>query len=287
MNRQSRGGVFWILSLPPAVWLLVLLVGPLLLMTLFSFRTDIKGGIGGEWIFTLKHYSYIFQAKSYLILLGISIFLALCVAIIVTILAYPLAYFLAFHAGRKAEFYLIVLMVPFWTSYLLRVMSWKVMLGADGVINSLLIYLGIIENPSPLLLYSRYSVALTLIYIWIPFAALPILSALQRIDISLFEAAADLGAKPSKRFLTVVLPLSLSGILASFFMVFIPTIGEYATPLIIGGSRGAMYGNLIQEFFTKAANWPLGSALSIVMLLITLILVAIALKQIDFKKFVN
>jgi len=128
---------------------------------------------------------------------------------------------------------------------------------------------------------------MTLIYVWIPFVALPILAALQRVDPTLFEAATDLGATPFWRFWRVILPLSLPGVLAAFFMVFIPTVGEYVTPLLVGGSRGTMYGNIIQDFFTKAANWPLGSALSMVMLAGTLALVAVAVRLVDLRQLIE
>ena len=206
------------------------------------------------------------------------------IAGVVVLLAYPLAYFLALRAGPRAGFYLILLLVPFWTSYLLRIMAWKIMLGTDGVVNSFLIYIGIIQEPLAALLYNRTAVILTLIYVWVPFAALPILAALQRIDLALFEAAADLGARPYQQFMRITLPLSMPGVFASFFMVFIPTIGEYVTPLLVGGSRGFLYGNIIQDFFTKAANWPLGSALSMIMLAATLILLAFATRLIDLRQ---
>jgi len=162
-------------------------------------------------------------------------------------------------------------------------MAWKIMLGTEGTINSLLMYLNLIQQPLTFLLYNRSAVVLTLIYVWIPFATLPILAALQRIDTSLFEAAADLGAPPVQQFLRVTLPLSLPGLLASFFMVFIPTVGEYVTPLLVGGSRGSLYGNIIQDFFTKAANWPFGAAMSMVMLAATLILVAFAIRFVNLR----
>src|SRR5258708_13186129 len=149
-------------------------------------------------------------------------------------------------------------------------MAWKFMLGSEGVINSFLIYAGLIREPLTALLYNRGAVVLTLIYVWIPFTALPILAALQRVDPALFEAAADLGATPLRQFARVALPLSLPGVLAAFFMVFIPTVGEYVTPLLLGGSSGSMYGNIIQDFFTKAPNCPLGAPLSMLILLPTL-----------------
>ena len=209
--------------------------------------------------------------------------MAMVISVTAVILSYPIAYFLAFYGRERAGFYLVLLLVPFWTSYLLRVMAWKIMLGTEGVINSFLIYTHVIQQPLSALLYNRNAVILTLIYVWIPFVTLPILAALQRIDISLFEAAADLGARPIHQFLRITLPLSLPGVFAAFFMVFIPTVGEYVTPLLVGGSRGSMYGNIIQDFFTKAANWPFGSAMSMVMLLGTLIMVGLATRLINLK----
>jgi len=283
----DRRATFWALSLPPLLWLSVFFLAPLVLMVAFSFRADVSGGILQGWTPTLKQYATLFVAGTYWRLLGISVLMALAIAISATALAYPVAYFLAFRAGVRASFYLVLLLVPFWTSYLLRVMAWKVMLGSNGVINSFLIYAGLIGEPSPALLYNRGAVIATLIYVWIPFAALPILAALQRIDLAMFEAAADLGATPFRRFWRITFPLSLPGVLAAFFMVFIPTVGEYVTPLLVGGSQGSMYGNIIQDFFGKAANWPLGSALSVIMLVVTLLLVVAALRIVDVRRLIE
>ena len=262
-------------------------LAPLILMVAISFRADIRGEIFQWWTPTLAQYQELFSIGSYLRLLEVSALMALVVGLSGTILAYPIAYFLAFRSGTRAGLYLVLLLVPFWTSYLLRVMALKLMLGSDGVINSFLQYVGIIHAPLQALLYNRNAVMITLIYVWIPFAALPILAALQRIDPILFEAAADLGATPWWQFWRVTFPLSLPGVLAAFFMVFIPTIGEYATPLLVGGSEGSMYGNIIQDFFTKSANWPLGSALSITMLLGTLLLVGLALRMVNLQQIVE
>lgn len=243
-----------------------------------------RGDFLQAWTPTLNQYASVAATGSYWRLLGISALTALGIGISAIVLAYPLAYFLALRAGRRAGFYLILLLVPFWTSYLMRVMAWKILLGTEGVINSFLIYARIIQEPLSALLYNRTAVILTLIYVWIPFAALPILAALQRIDPILFEAAADLGARPLRQFTRITLPLSLPGVFAAFFMVFIPTIGEYVTPLLVGGSRGFLYGNIIQDFFTKAANWPLGSALSMIMLSATIILVIFATRLINLRQ---
>ena len=279
----DRRATFWFLYLPPLFWLGAFFLIPLLLMFAYSFRADMSGDFFRLWQPSLNQYSKLFATGSYWRLLGLSAWMALMISIAAVVLSYPIAYFLAFHGRQRVGFYLVLLLVPFWTSYLLRVMAWKIMLGTEGVINSFLIYINLIQEPLPALLYNRNAVILTLIYVWIPFATLPILAALQRIDISLFEAAADLGAQPIHQFLRVTLPLSLPGVFAAFFMVFIPTVGEYVTPLLVGGSRGSMYGNIIQDFFTKAANWPFGSAMSMVMLFGTLALVAFATRLINLR----
>ena len=168
----------------------------------------------------------------------------------------------------------------------MRVMAWKLLLGSSGAINSFLVWTGLVQEPVGLLLYSRAAVVITLIYVWTPFAALPIYGALQRIDRSHLEAAADLGSGPWSRFWRVTVPLSLPGVLATFFMVFIPTVGEYVTPFLVGGTDGYMYGNQIQDFFTRAGNWPLGSALAVIMLVVTLALVALALRVVNLRRAV-
>lgn len=280
----DRRATFWFIYLPPLLWLSLFFVLPVLLMGAFSFRPDMRGDYLQLWTPTLDQYASVAATGSYWRLLGVSALTALGIGISSVLLAYPLAYFLALRAGPRAGFYLVLLLVPFWTSYLLRVMAWKILLGTEGVLNSLLMYTGIIQEPLTALLYNRMAVILTLIYVWIPFAALPILAALQRIDPTLFEAAADLGARPLRQFTRITLPLSLPGALAAFFMVFIPTVGEYVTPLLVGGSRGFLYGNIIQDFFTKAANWPLGSALSMIMLAATMILVALATRLVDLRR---
>jgi len=283
----DQRATFKFLALPAVLWLAVFFLLPLLLMLAFSFRPDVRGDLMQFWAPTLGQYAKVAAVSSYWRLLGISALLAFAVAVAAVVLSYPIAYFLAFRAGARAGLYLILLLVPFWTSYLLRVMAWKMMLGTEGVINSFLIYIGSIREPLTALLYNRNAVALTLIYVWIPFATLPILAALQRIEPNLFEAAADLGAKPFHQFTRIALPLSLPGVFAAFFMVFIPTIGEYVTPLLVGGSRGSLYGNIIQDFFTKAANWPLGSALSMIMLAATLLLVLIATRVINLRELLE
>ena len=263
------------------------LLVPLTLMAAFSLRGDMRGGILRAWVPTAEQYQVLLETGSYARLLAVSAGMALVVAVIATCLAFPVAYFLAFRAGRRAPTYLLLLLIPFWTSYLLRVMAWKLILGSGGALNSLLLGMDLIAEPLRFFFYNRGAVVLTLIYVWIPFAALPIYAALLRVEPAILEAAFDLGATPPRRFLRIVLPLSLPGVVASFFMVFIPTVGEYVTPLLIGGSSGSMYGNIIQDFFTKAGNWPLGSALAMVMLAATLLAVVLAAALVDVRRLVG
>jgi spermidine/putrescine transport system permease protein len=286
-HEAGRRSVFRLLYVPPLVVLLLFLVAPVLLMVALSFRSDLSGPLLQPWAPTVKHYANIADTPSFLRLLGTSMGMAAIVAAVATMLAYPLAYFLRFHAGARAGLLLLLLLLPFWTSYLLRVMAWKVMLGSEGVVNSLFLGIGLIDDPIEALLYNQGAVVVTLIYVWIPFAAIPILAALQRVDPALHEAARDLYARPFAQFVRVTLPLSLPGVLAAFFMVFIPTVGEYVTPLLVGGTSGTMYGNIVQDFFTRAANWPLGSALAVVMLVTVLAATVIALRLVDVRRLVG
>ncbi|HEX5039839.1 MAG TPA: ABC transporter permease [Candidatus Limnocylindria bacterium] len=281
----GRRRAFRLLTLPPAAWLALFFIAPVILVIAISFRPE-AGPINFDdpWTLSLAQYDRIFATPSYLRLLGSSILIALAVASAATVLAYPIAYFLAFRARERATFFLILLLIPFAVSYLLRVMAWRLMLGQEGAINSFLGSIGLISEPIDLLLYSQGAVIVTLVYVWIPFAALPIYAALQRIDRGHLEAAADLGAGPWTRFARVTLPMGLPGALAAFFMVFIPTVGEYVTPSLVGGTEGYMYGNLIQDFFGQAGAWAGGAALSVLMLVVTSVLVAIMLRVIDLQR---
>lgn len=266
---DTRGRIA-ILMTPSVLWLGLLFLLPMVIMALFSFRL---GSFPPERdVFTLEHYREFLGNTAFHRLLWQSALVALQTALLTVVLAYPLAYFLAFRAGSLRVTLLTILIVPSWTSYLLRVLAWKVMLGSNGAINTFLISLGFVNDTPPILLYSRTAVVVTLVYEWLPFVTLPIFAALERIDRHLMEAAADLGCGPVEVFLRVTLPLSLPGVIAGFLFVFIPTLGEWVTPTLVGGVQGVMYGNLIQDQFVRALNWPVGSLMSLVMLVLVLIL---------------
>ena len=189
--------------------------------------------------------------------------MSLLVSFFTVVLAYPIAYYISFHGGRHKSLWLFLITIPFWTSYLLRVMSWKVILGYNGVLNSGLMGLGIIDEPSTALLYNTSAVVITLTHAWAAFAVLPIFVSLEKVDRTLIEAATDLGDGPIRSFLRVTLPLSLPGVISAILIVMIPTVGDYVTPKLVGGKDGVMIANAIQAQFGKASNWPLGAALSV------------------------
>ena len=281
----GRRGFLGFLALPPYIWLAIFLVAPVLFIVVISLRPE-PGPLdfGDPWTPSLIQYQRILETPAYLRTLGISALMALIVAASATLFGYPVAYFLAFRAGHRATLFLLLLLIPAAVSFLLRIMAWRLMLGGEGAINSALQWLHLTDEPLDLLIYSRAAVVVTLIYVWIPFAALPIYAAMGRIDRRQLEAAADLGAGPWSRFLRVTVPLSLPGAAAAFFMVFIPTVGEYVTPRLVGGSETYMYGQLIQDFFGRAASWAAGSAAAVIMLALTVVLVLIATRLVDLRR---
>lgn len=274
-SEALRG--FLLLS-PTLFVMLTLMIVPMIWLVGLSFATQEYFVI--DTTFTLNNYATFFDfvdSPIYIVLLLRSIRMSLTATIVVVLLAYPMAYFLAFRVTRHKLVWIILITVPFWTSYLLRVFAWKVILGYQGVINSGLQELGLIEDPLEFLLYNPTAVTITLAHAWAAFAILPIYVSLEKIDRSLLEAATDLGDNPVQRFFRITLPLSMPGTIAATLLVFIPTVGDYVTPSLVGGTSGIMIGNVIASLFGKANNQPLGSAVSIMSMIIITILVCIFL----------
>lgn len=259
LQKESFQG-FALIS-PTLLYALVLLVVPILVVVAHSFWTQDYLTIDRS--FTLENYRIALTEPIYRDLLGRSLYISLVTSLATVILAYPIAYYISFHGGRRKGLWLFLITIPFWTSYLLRVMSWKVILGYNGVLNSGLMGLGIINEPITALLYNSNAVIITLVHAWAAFAILPIFVSLEKIDRTFIEAAQDLGDGPFRAFLRVTLPLSSPGIIAALLIVMIPTVGDYVTPKLVGGKDGVMIANAIQVQFGKAANWPLGAALSV------------------------
>jgi spermidine/putrescine transport system permease protein len=246
---------------PSLLVLAATLAAPMALLVLYSLWT--QNGLALDTHPTLAQYQTIFSRAGYLVLFLRSVAISALVTLITVALAYPMAYFVAFRVTRAKFVWLILLNIPFWTSYLLRVFAWKVILGFDGVINSGLVRLGLITKPLAFLLYNPTAVVVTLAHAYAAFAILPIYVSLEKIDRSLLEAAADLGDGPLRRFLRITLPLSLPGIIGAAVLIFVPTTGDYVTPTLVGGSDGVMIANLIQVQFGRVNNWPLGAAMSV------------------------
>jgi spermidine/putrescine transport system permease protein len=197
------------------------------------------------------------------------------VTLLSLVLAYPIAYLLAFDLTRNKLLWLMLFTLPCWISYLLRVLSWKLILGYQGMINTSLIGLGIVDQPVEALLYNSTSVVIALTHAWAPFAILPIYVSLEKIDRSLIRASGDLSDTPMQTFFRVIVPLSLPGVTAAFVLVFIPTFGDYVTPHLLGGPTGVMIGNFIAMQFGASNNWPLGAAVALLAMLVATLLVCI------------
>jgi spermidine/putrescine transport system permease protein len=259
---------------PPLGWTLVFMFVPYAIMFTYSFYQ--KQALFFVPDFQLGNYLLLFEDSQYYTVLLRTLKIALAVAASALVLAYPLAYFLVFKlrsARLRAALYMAVI-VPLWVSYLLRAYTWKTILGSEGVLNSFLVWTGVLDAPTDLLLYNQFAIVLTLTYIFIPFVVMPIYTALEKIPRNLVEASQDLGVGPLRTFLSVTLPLSVPGILAGVTFAFCLTFGDFVAPVLVGGPSGTMIASVIQSQFGIAFNWPLGAALSIVVLIIVLSIIS-------------
>jgi len=271
-NESLKG--YTLLS-PTLLAMIIGLAMPLIVLLTLSFW--IQEYLDFIRTFSLKNYLDFFQKPIYTKILFKSIRMSGMVTIVTVLLAYPMAYYIAFRVKKNKLIWLILITVPFWTSYLLRVFAWKIMLGYNGVVNSGLKTLGILSEPLEFLLYNPTAVVITLAHAWAAFAILPIYVSLEKIDRSLLEASRDLGENTVMTFLRVTLPLSLPGVIAASLLVFIPTVGDYVTPSLVGGPRGIMIGNIIQSMFGKAQNWPLGATISVMSMITVTLMVCLFL----------
>ncbi|MCK0096742.1 ABC transporter permease [Yoonia sp. F2084L] len=262
--RRSEAAQGYALMSPTLVVLVVGIAVPLLILIAMSMWT--RDGFGFDMTPTFANYERAATEPIFGTLLTRSFFVSGLATFFTVLLCYPMAYYVAFHVHRNKMLWIVLMTLPFWTSYLLRVFAWRVILGYEGVINSAFLTAGWIEAPLEFLLYSQTAVIITLAHAWAAFAILPLYVSLEKIDKSLLEAATDLGDGPFTRFMRITLPLSMPGVISACFLIFIPTTGDYITPALLGGPDGVMIGNLIQLQFGPVNNWPMGSALSIVLM---------------------
>lgn len=251
------------LVVPPAVVLIVLFGVPLLLVLAVSFAS--RGTYGGiEWAMTLGNYSSIADPL-YLHIFWRSLWLAVVTTVLCLVMGFPLAYVMARAPKRWQGLLLLLVIIPFWTNFLVRTYAWMFILRTEGLLNQALMALGLIGEPLNLL-FTDTAVLIGLVYGYLPFMILPLYATLERLDRSLVEAAWDLYAKPWQVFTRVILPLSKPGVIAGCVLVFIPSLGAYVTPDLLGGARTMMIGNLIQHQYLGVRDWPFGSALSFVLM---------------------
>ena len=257
-----------LVAIPPLLWVAIFLLLPYALMFAHSFWTVRDGTLLRQWDF--HNYRTLVINPVYLQVLLRTMRIAASVTFASLLLGYPLAYYLSFHSGAKKEILYQLVIIPLWVSYLVRGYAWKTILGSDGILNGFLQYFHLTREPVGFLLYSPFAVILMLTHIYTPFVFLPIYAALEKIPRPLVEASQDLGASPLKTFLRVILPLSMPGLLAGATFAFVLSLGDFLAPLLVGGASGTMIANIVQSLFGAAYDWPLGAAVSVCILLITL-----------------
>jgi spermidine/putrescine transport system permease protein len=270
---RSRFELYF-LFLPTSVWLLLFIVVPFILFFVYSFWT-----VKNEFLvkgFSFTNYLRFFANLMYPELLWRTFVLALGVSGITFVMGYPLALFISRKTGRARSILYMLVMIPLLTSYIIRIYAMRLILGSNGLINNLLIVLGLIREPLPFLLFNRFAIFLTLCVILAPFMVMPIFTSLEKIPRSYLEASRDLGASDFETFWRIIFPLSLPGVIAGFMFIFILTLGDFLTPILVGGTQGITFGKVIQMNFGIAYDWPFGSALSVILLVLSLLIILIS-----------
>ena len=266
----------------PYIWLLLFFLAPFAIVLKISFADpvvaqppftpffDWAAGSGSRILATLDNYAFLLEDNLYWVSYLKSIKIALVATLLCLLLGFPMAYAIALAPPPWRNLLLLLVILPFWTSFLLRVYAWMVMLGKQGLINNLLLSAGLIDEPLQML-YTDGAVYLGIVYTYVPFMILPLYATLEKLDPDIHEAAADLGAKPLRVFYDVTLPLAAPGIIAGSLLVFIPALGEYVIPALLGGLDSLMIGRTLYDEFFVNRDWPLASAVAIVLLLILIL----------------
>jgi spermidine/putrescine transport system permease protein len=275
---HPRPGVrAWALLAPGGLWLFAFFLVPILIMLAYSVMPrGIYGGV--ERGFTLEHYSRFFDPL-YLDILRRTFLWSLGCTVLCLLVGYPVAYVIA-RAGRWKHLLLLLVVLPFWTSFLVRTFAMIFLMRDTGLINAWLLELGLVREPI-VMLYTPFAVMAGLVYGFLPFMILPIYASLEKLDLSLLEAAEVLGARPAERFRRITLPLSMPGVVAGCLLVFIPALGSFLTADLLGGAKQLMIGNLVQNQFSSARNWPFGSAASFIVMALVLLAVLAYLRVKD------
>lgn len=258
-----------ILLSPTLFWLIVFFMIPLAIILIYSFLD--RGKYGGiVWTFQLENYVR-FVDPLYIGIFWRSFVVAIITTVICLLMGYPMAYWMASQPPRRRNTYLLLMMIPFWTNFVVRTYAWRIILAREGIINQVLVALNVVTiDNTPILLYNDRAVIIGLIYVWVVAMVLSCYASLTGLDQSLLEAAQDLYANPIHAFLRVTLPLTLPGIVSGSILVFVPSFGAFVTPDMLGGGKADMIGNLIQQQFGEASDWPFGSAISAILMVVML-----------------
>lgn len=263
-RQKTRSFGFYATLLPPLIGMALLYFIPILILISYSFwRLE---GFDIVYKFSFKNFQVILGSSAYRIVIVRTIATALLVTLIDAVIALPIGFFIGQYGGRYRTLLTTLVILPLWSSYLVRVFAWKVILGYNGVLNSALLSLGILKEPSQIFLYNQFSTTLTFAHVWLPFMILPVITAFERLPTDLLEASADLNARPLTTFRRIALPLVMPGVWAGAISVFSLTMGDFITANLVGGTSGLMLGNIISSQFGVSYNWPLGAAFTLVVI---------------------
>ena len=272
----------WLQLAPAVIWLSTFFFLPMLLILAFSFGIRTEGG-GVEFAFSFDNYVRYFNSNIYVKITLRSVVIGLEVTLITLILSYPVSYYLTVVSTKWKATLLILLILPWWTSILVKNFAWVSILGNRGMLNSLLIWVGVTDEPV-VMLYNHVSIVVGLVHLLIPFMTLPIFATIDKMDMQLLEAAKNLGSKPFRCFLEITLPLSMPGVAAGCIVTFILAFGSFITPVLLGSPRQSMAANIIEEQFLQSFHWPFGAAVAIILLLLVLSILLVFNKLVGLER---
>lgn len=282
MSEKQKPGVTggWLVA-PAMVWLALFALAPLVFLVTVSFWTASMFGLTSS--FSLQSYAALAGDSIYIRVLGNTVKIAVITTALSLLVSYPIALFLASLKGKRKMLFVILLFLPFWTSYVVRTFVWMPILGRYGLINATLMSMGVIDRPLDNLVFNEGAVYLGLVYVYTLYMTLPIYLALDKLDPALIEAANDLGASAWQTFRKIILPLTLPAVWSGCTMVFLLCCGAFVTPRLLGGPSSQMFGNIISSQFLDAGNWPLGAALSVVLMVVVMLSLYLASRRFGFQ----
>ena len=282
MSEKQKPGISggWLVA-PAMVWLALFALAPLVFLVTVSFWTASMFGLTSS--FSLQSYAALAGDSIYIRVLGNTVKIAVITTALSLLVSYPIALFLASLKGKRKMLFVILLFLPFWTSYVVRTFVWMPILGRSGLINATLMSMGVIDRPLDNLVFNEGAVYLGLVYVYTLYMTLPIYLALDKLDPALIEAANDLGASAWQTFRKIILPLTLPAVWSGCTMVFLLCCGAFVTPRLLGGPSSQMFGNIISSQFLDAGNWPLGAALSVVLMVVVMLSLYLASRRFGFQ----